>query len=319
MNRIPWLLRSSRRRDQQRRRVAVSAASMLMMTGAPSLAQDIEPRAYSNAPVGVNFLVAGYAYTRGGLAFDSSVPLTDPQLQTNSGLLGYARVLDLWGKSAKFDAVVPYSWLNGTANYAGQQIQRVVNGFGDPRFRLSVNFFGAPALALKDFAAYRQDVIIGASLQVSVPTGQYDDTKVVNLGTNRWFFKPEVGISKTLGPWTVEGAAGVTVFTDNKDFFGGHTRSQDPLYSLQGHLIYSFPHGIWGSLDGTYFAGGRTTLDGTLGNDLQQNWRVGATLALPVNLNNSIKAYASKGVSARTGNSFDLLGIAWQYRWGGGL
>jgi len=319
MNRTTRLPRSLRRRDRRGRRVAAAAAACTVVIGARALAQDIEPRAYSNAPVGVNFLVAGYAYTRGGLAFDSSVPVTDPQLNVNSGLLGYARVLDLWGKSAKFDAVVPYSWLNGTANYAGQPVQRVVRGLGDPRFRLSVNLLGAPALALKEFAAYQQDVIVGASLQVSVPTGQYDDTKVVNLGTNRWFFKPEFGISKSLGLWTIEGAAGVTVFTDNKDFFGGHTRSQDPLYSLQGHLIYSFPRGIWGSLDGTYFTGGRSTLDGALGNDLQQNWRIGGPLAVPVNPSNSIKAYASKGVSARTGNSFDLIGVAWQYRWGGGL
>ncbi|MDZ7653959.1 MAG: transporter [Burkholderiaceae bacterium] len=313
-------LRSTIMRGRWRARAAiVAAACTLGSAGSVAHAQDIEPRAYSNAPVSVNFLIAGYAYTRGGLAFDSSVPITNPQLDTNSGVLGYARVLDLWGLSAKFDAVAPYTWLTGTANFAGQPVERDVQGFGDPKFRLSVNFYGAPALALKDFAAYRQDLIVGASLQVSVPWGQYDNTKVVNIGTNRGYLKPEVGISKALGQWTLEAAAAVTVFADNKDFFGGVTRSQDPLYSLQGHLIYSFPRGIWGSLDGTYFSGGRTTLDGTRNTDLQQNWRVGGTLALPVDASNSVKAYASKGVSARTGNNYDLLGIAWQYRWGGGL
>jgi hypothetical protein len=160
---------------------------------------------------------------------------------------------------------------------------------------------------------------VGASLQVSVPAGQYDETKLINLGTNRWFFKPEIGVSKALGPWTLEAQTAVTLFTTNNDFFNGNKRSQDPLYSLQAHAIYNFSSGIWGSVDATYFAGGRTTLNGVLQVDRQQNWRMGATLAFPVDLYNSIKLYASKGVSARTGNSFDLLGIAWQYRWGGGL
>ena len=154
---------------------------------------------------------------------------------------------------------------------------------------------------------------------MTAPMGQYDNTKVVNLGTNRWSFKPEVGVSQALGRWTLEATAAVTLYTDNEDFFHGNTRSQDPIYSLEGHVIYSFRSGIWGSLDATYFTGGRTTLNGTLNNDLQQNWRVGGTLAFPVDSLNSIKLYASSGVSARTGNNFDLVGIAWQYRWGAGL
>lgn len=281
-------------------------------------AQSIEPRSYSNAPVGVNFLIGGYAYTRGGISFDT-LPITDPQLTTSSAVVGYARVLDLSGMSGKFDVIVPYTWLSGSAIYQGERLQREVDGFADPLLRLSVNFFGAPALTLPEFRSYEQDLIVGASLQVSVPAGQYDDTRLVNLGAHRWFFKPEVGVSKAHGPWTFEGQAAVTLFTTNNDFYNGNKRSQDPLYSLQGHAIYNFTSGIWGSVDTTYFAGGRTTLNGALQNDLQQNWRVGATLAFPVDIHDSIKLYASKGVSARTGNSYDLLGVAWQYRWGGGL
>ena len=301
------------------RAVAALAACLLLAVASAARAQDIEPRAYSNAPVGVNFLIAGYAYTQGALSSDPASPLTDANLRTSSAVLAYARVLDLWGMSAKFDAIVPYTWLSGSAQFAGAPVQRDVDGFGDPRFRLSVNLYGAPALTLKEFAAYQQDLIVGASLQISVPWGQYDPSRLVNIGTNRWSFKPELGVSKTVGPWTLEVAAAATFFTDNSDFFGGSTRAQDPLYSLQGHAIYSFRGGIWGSLDTTYFTGGRTTLGGTQSNDLQQNWRFGGTLAFPVDLHNSIKLYASSGVSARTGNNFDLLGIAWQHRWGGGL
>ena len=299
--------------------LALFACCVLTDIVSPASAQEIEPRAYSNAPVGVNFLIAGYAYTSGGLSFDSALPVSDPDLSTSNAVVAFARVLDLWGKSAKFDVVAPLSSLSGSANLDGEPLRRDISGLSDPKFRLSVNFFGAPALSLKEFASFQQDLIIGASLQVSAPLGQYDESRLVNLGTNRWSFKPEVGVSKALGRWTLEGTAAVTLFTDNDDFDQGRTRSQDPLYSLQGHLSYSFRSGIWGALDGTYFAGGRTTLDDTLNNDLQQNWRVGATLAFPVDVRNSIKIYGSSGVSARTGNDFDLLGIAWQYRWGGGL
>ena len=307
------------RRPATARSTMALAAALLMAFATSARSQDIEPRAYSNAPIGVNFLIAGYAYTRGGIAFDTSLPVTDPNLHTSNAVLGYARVVDFWGTSGKVDVLVPYTWLSGSANYAGERIDRVVNGFADPAFRVSVNLYGAPALTLPEFADWEQDLIVGVSLRVSAPWGQYDSSRVVNIGSHRWAFKPEVGASKTVGPWTLEVTAAAVLFTDNDDFYGGSTRSQDPLYALQGHAIYSFRSGIWGSLDATYFSGGRTTIDGTRNRDLQQNWRVGATLSFPVDRNNSVKAYASSGVSARTGNNFDLLGIAWQYRWGGGL
>ncbi len=172
---------------------------------------------------------------------------------------------------------------------------------------------------MKEFSNYKQDLIVGASLQVSVPVGQYDASRLVNIGTNRWSFKPEVGVSRAVGRWTLEVTAAATLYADNKDFFGGDTRTQDPLYSLQGHVIYSFHSGIWASFDTTYFAGGRTTVEGRRNDNLQQNWRVGGTLAFPIDARNSIKLYASRGVSARTGNNYDLIGIAWQNRWGAGL
>ena len=298
---------------------ALSLSLTALACATTTAAQDIEPRSYSNAPVGVNFLIAGYAYTRGGLAFDSDLPISDVNLHTSSGLFAYARSLDVFGLSGKFDAIVPYTFLSGSAIYQDQAINRVVNGFTDSRFRLSVNLYGAPALSASEFRDYHQDLIVGASLQVSVPWGQYDASRVVNLGNNRWSFKPEIGISKALGPWTLEFQAAATLFTDNDNFYGGSRRSQDPLYSAQAHAIYGFPSGVWTSVDATYFTGGRTTVDGSLDNNLQQNWRVGATLAMPVDRRNSVKLYASSGVSARTGNNFDLIGVAWQYRWGGGL
>ena len=282
-------------------------------------AQELEPRTYANTPIGLNFLIAGYAYAKGGVGTDPSVPITNARLRVHGPVLAYARSLDVWGRSGKFDLILPYSRLSGTADVAGEARERETSGFADPRFRFSVNFLGAPALSLKDFASYRPDLIAGASLQVSVPLGEYDANRLVNIGTNRWSIKPELGISKTWAPFTLELAGAATFYTDNDDFFIGKTRSQDPLYSLQGHLIYSFRSGIWGALNGTYYTGGRTTVDGVRSNDLQRSSRLGLTMTFPVDRHNSVKLYASTGVSTRTGSDFDAIGAAWQYRWGGGL
>jgi len=278
-------------------------------------AQSIEPRSYSNAPIGSSFLIVGAAVTEGGLSIDPAVPLTEPDLETVNGVLGYARFIDLLGRSAKFDVIVPYTFLSGQALFNGEPVEREISGFSDPAFRLSVNFHGAPALSAEEFASYRQRTIIGMSVQVTVPTGQYDDTRLVNIGMNRWTVKTELGVSRAVSAWTFEFKAAATLFTDNDDFFRGQTREQSPMYSSQGHAIYNFRGGRWASFDATYFTGGRTTLDSARKQDLQRNWRLGATYAFPVSKQNSIKLYASRGVSARTGNDFDLLGIAWQHRW----
>jgi hypothetical protein len=297
-------------------RRALLALLSILVTPLPAHAQELEPRAYSNTPTGLNFLLAGYSYTQGNLAFDPSVPIENADLHTNSAVLAWARSLGVRGRSAKVDVVVPYTWLSGQALFQGEPRQREVAGFADPRFRYSVNLYGAPALSLKEFSGYRQDIIIGASLQVSVPVGQYDDTKLVNIGTNRWAFKPELGVSKSWGAWTVDLAASVALYTDNTDFLGGGTLSQDPLYAVQGHIVRGLKSGIWLALDGTYYWGGETTVNGVTGDTLRRNTRVGLTVALPVDLRNSVKVYGSTGVSSRTGDEYDGFGIAWQYRWG---
>ena len=220
----------------------VSATALAVGILSVAHAQEIEPRAYSNAPIGVNFLIAGYAYTEGAVPFDASLPVKNANLKTSSAVLAYARVLDLWGKSAKFDAIVPYTWLSGTAEAAGEAVERNVAGFADPRFRLSVNLYGAPALTLKEFKDYEQDLIVGASLQVSVPSGQYDESKLVNIGTNRWFFKPEVGVSQALGPWTLEAPGSGTVLYGQRRFFPRQHALAGP------HLLAAGPCDLWLSL-----------------------------------------------------------------------
>jgi hypothetical protein len=296
--------------------LAIGAIAFLGVANAR--AQEAEPRSYSNTPIGVNFLIAGYAYSEGKIAFDPDTAIANAGFNSNTGAFAYVRSFDLGGQSAKFDALVPVSSFSAQALVNGQPAERQMSGMGDPRFRLSVNLFGAPALSAEDFASYKQDVIVGVSMQVSAPLGQYDDSKLLNLGSNRWSFKPELGISKAWGPWTFEFAPSVTIFTDNKDFFGGNTFSQAPIYAVQGHILYNFESGIWMALDGIYFAGGHTALNGVKSDNEQANTRAGFTLALPVDRNNSLKLSASTGITTRTGSGFSAVGVAWQYRWGGG-
>jgi hypothetical protein len=293
----------------------LSSVAIFVLAFPPARAAELEPRAYSNAPAGMNFLIAGYARSEGGLSTDPVSPIQDAHLNINTGILAYVRSLDVWGKSGKVDIIMPFSDLSGTALVAGQPAERQISGLNDPRFRFSVNFIGAPALSMQEFANYQQDLIVGASVQVSAPFGQYDPSRLVNIGSNRWFIKPDIGISKALGVFTLELSAGAYFFTKNGDYYGGGTFEQDPVYTTQAHITCSFGGGVWAALDATYDFGGRTTVNGVQNDDAMENSRFGATLALPVNRNYSVKVYASSGVSTRTGSDYNLAGAALQYRW----
>jgi hypothetical protein len=289
-----------------------------LLAAVPASAQSIEPRAYSPAPVGTNFAILAWSESTGAIPIDAALPLSDIDLKIDAVLSAYARSIDLFGKSGKIDLIVPLARLKGTATYFGQPVERDIDGMGDPLARLTILLHGAPAMDPAEFRNYRQGLLLGASVQVSIPMGQYDDERLLNLGGNRWTIKPELGASQTWGRWTFEAALGATFYTANKDFFGGHERKQKPIYSAQGHVIYNLKPGMWLAGNLSWFGGGRTSIDGVSDDNLQQNWRAGAIFAFPINKNFSAKANASTGVSTRTGSNFDLYGIALQYRWGAG-
>ena len=297
----------------------VIMAFCLISTTSDIHAQSLEPRAFSSAPVGLNFLLVGYQNSKGALLFDPAIPITDANANIDMGLLGYLHTLDVAGKTAKAGVLLPYASLTADGFVAGNFRTRETDGPADPAFYFSINFYGSPALSLKEFKDYQQDTIVGFTFKLTAPLGAYDSDKLINIGTNRWSFEPGLGISQALGKWTLEASAAAAFYTDNNDFDNGKTRRQDAIYSTQLHVTYSFPQNIWAAVSATYFTGGRTTVDGVTNNDLQQNWRTGFTLALPVNRYHSIKLFGSSGVSTRTGTNYDALGIAWQYRWGGGL
>ncbi len=273
----------------------------------PSYGQEIEARTYSNAPIGINFLSAGVAQAKSG-----NYTLT-------SEAMSLTHIFDVGGQSGKLTLVLPYGQLTGSSSIGGRTVNASTEGLSDPLIKASVNLYGAPALTLDQFKNYQQDLIIGASLAASVPWGKYDDNQLINVGANRWFIQPGIGVSKALGPWRLELAGAGIFYTSNTDFMGGNSLSQNPVYSTQTHAIYYFQNTAWISVDATYFTGGQSYLNGNPISGNQENWRFGSTMSYPVNKHNSIRLSASTGAYSRTNNNYDLYGISWQYRFGGGL
>ena len=303
--------------------IVTAVAVILISVISDVYAQTLEPRAYANAPTGLNFLLVGYQNSTGGLVFDPSIPITDAKTDIDIGFLGFIHTMDVAGNSSKIGVILPYSSLtasgfldqNGSSTFSTRETQ----GLADPSLFFAMNFYGAPATSLKDFKNYKQDIIVGFTFTVVPPLGVYESDKLINIGTNRWTIRPGIGVSKALGKWTLEASGDVAFYTDNNDFDNGQTREQDPIYSTQLHVTYNFPHNIWAAISATYFTGGETSANGITKDDSQSNWRTGFTLALPINRKHSLKLYGSSGVSTRTGSNYDALGVFWQYRWGGGM
>ena len=282
---------------------------LILGTLLPALshAQEIEARTYSNAPVGINFISAGLAQAKAG-----NYTLT-------SEVVGLTHIFDAGGQSGKLTLVLPYGQLTKSSTISGRTVNASAEGLSDPLIKAAINLYGAPALTLDQFKSYQQDLIVGVSLAASLPWGKYDDNQLINVGANRWFVQPGLGVSKALGPWRFELAGAGIFYTSNTNFMGGNSLSQNPVYSTQTHGIYYFQNTAWISVDATYFIGGQSYLNGTPINYSQENWRFGTTMSYPVNKQNSIRLSASTGAYSRTHNSYDLYGISWQYRFGGGL
>jgi hypothetical protein len=278
-------------------------------------AQQLEPRSYTPSPVGANILGMGYLYSSGDSALDPSSPIENVFARVNSVVPYYTRTFGFLGRQASVTAATSYAWytIHGDVYDVGRSVSR--SGFADPLFRIAVNLMGGPALTPLEFRRHKQETSLGTSLTVIPPFGQYDPSKLINLGTNRWSFKPELGLSQPLGDWAIEFYAGVWLFTDNDNYFGGQVRKQDPLASYQAHVVYTVRPRLWAAFDFTYYAGGTTTVNGQHKNDRQDNTRAGITLSVPMTSSQSLKLTWARGVSTRIGSSFDTFGAAWQLIW----
>jgi hypothetical protein len=295
--------------------IAKLAGLSLTTTVCTAGAQEIEPRAYSPTPVGMNFLVLSLANSSGGLSVDPTVPLDNVEADLNVSTVGYMHTFGLFGRSASASIGLPYVWGDVSGDVFEQRRSIRRSGLGDARARFTVNLFGAPALDPKEFAAATRSTQVGLAFTVSMPTGEYDSQYLINIGANRWAVKPEIGIYQPLGRWSFEFAAGAWFFQDNDDFFGGARRGQDPVSSLQAHVGYTFKPRLWVAADYAWYRGGASTLDGVEKADLQQSTRVGLVASFPLGQHQSVKLAWSDGVTTRIGADFTTYTLTWQLGW----
>ena len=291
-------------------KVCILLGSSLLLPALALHAQELSPRAYWPSPVGTQVVTVGYSYNSGDIIPDRSLPLTGVDSDIDSFVLGYRRTLGMWGRTASITVEAPY--VNGTTEGThedGFDLEREYEGIGDLGVTFSANLLGAPAMNPQEFRLERSNFrhVLGASLKVVAPTGKYDSNKIINIGANRWAAKAELGYIAVLNPkWVLETSLGVWFFEDNDDFLD-MTKEQEPVVSLQGHVIHRFRPGFWASLDLTYYEGGRSTLGGRRLDDLQRDTKVGGTLVFPLAPGRALKLGYTKGSLSDSDEDFDIF------------
>lgn len=282
-------------------------------------AQDLEPRAYVRVPVNVNVLVTGASFSKGGVLTDATSPLKDLKANVQTFTVGYVRSFSLGGLTAQALAVVPFCFLNGSASINGQTQTGSRTGLADMRLRMSVLLLGGKAMTIREMMKHNNKprTIIGTSLTVQAPTGQYHADKIINLGTSRWAVKPELAVSQPIKKrWLVDAYAGVWFFTRNNSFYpGSSVKSQAPIGAFQAHASYTIKPNMWVAVNGTYYMGGHTTINDIAKDDRISNTRIGATVVLPTGKKSGLKLAFSKGAVVLVGTDFTTFSIGWTYSW----
>ena len=295
-----------------RRRVLAAFVWSLVSIASEAGAQELEPRAYAANPIGVTFAGFAVIYSTGDVVLEPTSPITNVSAKLYIGTLGAGGTFPLFGRTASLGVGIPYAWgkVSGQIDEAARSAERA--GLADVRMRFAVNLLGGRAMALPEFVRRTPSTTVGASLTVSMPTGQYFDDKLVNIGTNRWALKPEIGVSHPAGPWTLELYGGGWFFTDNSSYLVDKTRAQHSMLSLQSHVGYTVQPRLWVTADVTYYAGGRVVVDGAPASSWQENARIGLTASMPVRKTNSLKLAWSTGAITRLGGNFSTWSIGWQ-------
>jgi hypothetical protein len=286
-------------------------------------AQDLAPRAYNITPVSWNAIILTYSFYDGGILFNNVLPITNATSTINVPVFSYYHSLSFFGRSANITASLPYGVLHLQGKLVDNETKVYRSGLLDTSFRFSVNLKGGPAMSAKQFQSWKQKTILGASISVLAPTGQYDGKKLINNGTNRWAFKPEFGFSERRGHWVLDTYAAVWFYTTNPEYFsynayvpGLQSQSQKPIGAFEGHLSYDVKPRFWVSLDGNIWFGGRTSLNDVENpQTLQQSSLVGVTASVPLNKHQSVKMSYSRSDYIRFGGNYQNVSLAWQYSW----
>lgn len=286
--------------------------SLLLLFVMPCRAEELDPRRWAHIPIDTNFAGTAYAYTEADIGLDPVLRLENVQMDLHTWGAKYIRSFSLFKKTAQVSLLQAYQegrW-SGLLNGAPATTKR--SGWTDTVVRFATNLYGSPPLKGKDYAAYRvatkNETNVGVGLSLQLPTGDYMSDKLINLGTNRYTFRPEFGIMRARGKWSTEVTGIVAIYTDNDDFFNGLKLKQDPLYIIHGHLLYAFRPGVWASTSVGYDYGGRTTVDGEKKNDLKQDVGWALSFGFPVSQRVAVKAaYVGTRTQEATGIDSDTL------------
>ncbi|MBK8293128.1 MAG: transporter [Flammeovirgaceae bacterium] len=291
--------------------------AVLLLWSGVLIAQDLDPRAYVKAPINGTLLVGNLTHSQGGVLTDPTLPLEDLEATVQTVVIGGVRTFSFLGQSAQALVVMPFAILDATASVNGQPQSASRSGLADTRFRFSVLLLGGKAVTLEDFPKAKKSTLIGTSLTVIAPTGQYFSDKLINLGTHRWSFKPEVALTQPIGKrWMIDAYAGVWFFTNNPSFYPSTSlRSQDPLLTFQYHLSYNIRPRMWVALNATFYTGGQSSVNDVFKDDRQSNSRIGGTLAFPVGKRHVLKIAYNKGAIIRIGANFSTISIGWTTSW----
>ena len=288
--------------------------AFIFVLSMPAHAQDLEPRRWSQLPTEVNFFGAGVAYSEGDIFLDPVLQIEDGTVDVLATSVAYVRSFGLFGRSARFDVSVPYARANWEGLLAGEPASLRRQGFSDPRFRLSVLLYGGPALSPGEFAKTpRSNTVVGMGLSVVAPLGEYINDKLLNLGQNRWIISPQLGITHTRGAWAYELTGSIFYFTDNDRFFQGSKLENDPLYAIQGHLIYTFRPGLWASISTAYGNGAEPTVSGVPKDAETENWINALSVGIPISPRQGIKlSYLNIRTQVPTGADLDTVVLTFQ-------
>lgn len=302
-------------------RFVVALLVSLASAAAQLYAQDLAPRAYVITAVHSNAINTTWSFYDGGLNLNGTIPVTNATGTYNVSIFSYYHSLNFFGRSANIVAYLPYGVGTFQGDLSEQHRSVYRSGLLDSSFRFSVNLMGGPAMQPKEFANWKQKRLLGLSLRMVAPTGQYSGKKLVNWGSNRWAFKPELGYSERWGHWVLDGYAGVWFYTTNSAFYAGPvTKPQDeaPIGALEGHLSYDVKPRLWVSLDANFWSGGITSLSGIRNLATKQTGsRIGGTVSFPISKHQSIKVSYSDGTYIIFGGNYQNVSVSWQYSWVG--
>jgi len=294
--------------------------TLLIASARLCFAQDLQPRRWSHLPIGLNFAGLAYAYTEADISDSPALRLEDVKMELNTLGASYVRTFKLFGKSARIDLAQAYLKGHWEGLLDGKLATTSRSGWSDTTVRFAMNILGAPPLQGKEFGAYRKahdpETIVGIGLAVQLPTGDYKNERLINLGSNRFTFKPQIGVVHSRQNWSMELTGTVWLFTDNDEFFGDNKLEQDPFYTLQGHLIYTFRPGLWAGLSGGLGHGSQTTLNGQRKDDQKEAQAWAASIGYPLSRDWGVKfAYIGTRRRSSTGTDTDSLVFAVSHFW----